>query len=436
MRIGSPSNRPAASWMRPFLCCAAVTAVSVQPALGEAIPTSKADLIRRILSRSILSQTGHNIRGRQAEHTPATAGTFHIHYRSYARTRDGKGLAIVTDSKGARIAMISDDGQWNRSYDPRTRTLTVSRSMRIPTNDHSVKARVHRILSSYRVTYHGLTVMAGRACHKMTLDPHDVHGRPIRVWIDAGTGVTLAREESDRRGNSFRMTTFHEITYPKKLNPEETSLAIPKDSRVVRISRSPLFRTPGALKKWASIDIILPMSMPRGFEFEAGEVISLAGTPAVCLRYTDGLAVITLFQTQTSRAVQESYQSVAWKMLPRGENIAVSGQTQITTVVIGPRESDGIVTVARALERQREMECRSAVTRDYGMDGRAIASLRDRGLGLDCIVGLLEVSRRSGRKLGSLLSAMKDGRDWRQIAALFKINPNEIAPRVHPYECR
>src|SRR5687767_8255118 len=112
MRIGLSFKRPAASWMRPFLCGAAMTAF-IQPALGEAIPAAKADLIRRILARSIRSQTGHNIRGRQAEHTPASAGTIHIHYRNYARSKDGKGLAIVTDSKGSRIAMIEDDGQWN-----------------------------------------------------------------------------------------------------------------------------------------------------------------------------------------------------------------------------------------------------------------------------------------------------------------------------------
>src|SRR5687768_11836665 len=249
MRIGLPLKRPAASWMRPFLCCAAMTAAAIHPALGEAIPAAKADLIRRILARSIHSQTGHNIRGRQVEYMPTSSGTMHIHYRSYARTREGKGLATVTDSRGVRTAIIADDGQWNRSYDPRTRTLTVSRSMRMPTDGRSIRARVHRILSSYRVKYEGLTVMAGRTCHKMTMDPHDVHGRPIKVWIDAGTGVTLAREESDRRGNSFGMTTFHAIAYPKELRSSETTLGIPKGARVVRISRSPLFRTPAALKK-------------------------------------------------------------------------------------------------------------------------------------------------------------------------------------------
>ncbi len=367
---------------------------------------------------------------------PRPEGKNHIHYRNYVRTRDGKALAIVTDSKGRRTNVSADDGQWNRSYDPRTRILTVSRSMRLSTDSRSVRTRVHRILSSYRVVYGGLDVMAGRECHKLTLDPYDVYGRPIKVWIDAGTGVTLAREESDRRGNSFGMTTFHAISYPERLTAAETALEIPKGARVVRISRSPLFKTPGALKKWADIDIILPMSMPSGYEFEAGELISLAGTPAVCLRYTDGLAVITLFQTQTSRAVQESYQSVAWKMLPRGENIAVSGQTQVTTVVIGPRESDGIVTVARALEQTRELQLRTEILKEYGVDGKTVQALRDRGLGLDCIAGLLETARRTGRKVNSLLEMIKDGWDWKQIASRFKIDLNAIAPRVRPFECR
>src|SRR5688500_20402168 len=109
MRIGLPLKRPAASWMRPFLCCAAMTAAAIPPALGEAIPAAKADLIRRILSRSIRSQTGHNIRGRQVEYMQTSSGTMLIHSRSYARTREGNGLATVTDSRGVRTDIIAND---------------------------------------------------------------------------------------------------------------------------------------------------------------------------------------------------------------------------------------------------------------------------------------------------------------------------------------
>jgi hypothetical protein len=176
--------------------------------------------------------------------------------------------------------------------------------------------------------------------------------------------------------------------------------------------------------------------MPRGFEFESAELVSLGGTNTVCLRYSDGLAMITIFQTQTSQTVDPSYQSVAWKMLPRGENAAVSGRTRVTSVVIGPRESDGIVTVARALDRQREIDTLSALRDQYGVSGSFLERLRDRGIGVDCIAALLEISRRSGRKVESLLALKTDGWDWRQIAARFKVSTEVVATRIRPYECR
>jgi hypothetical protein len=278
--------------------------------------------------------------------------------------------------------------------------------------------------------------MAGRASHFLTLDPYDPYGRPIRVWIDSATGVTLARQESDRRGNSFGMTAFTSISYPETLKDSETAFSVPEGARTIRVSRSPLFRTPGALRKWARMELLLPMSMPRGFEFESGELISLGGAPTFCLRYSDGLAVITLFQTQTARTMQTPYQSVAWKMLPRGESVAVSGQTHVSTVVMGPRDSEGIMIVARSLDRQRESDALEQIRLKYRLTHPQIRGLRDQGLSLDCLAALLEVSRRSRRPLKDLLALKRKGWTWQQIARHCRANPPQIASIIRPFECR
>jgi negative regulator of sigma E activity len=411
-------------------------ALLAEPAFSEAVPASHADLIRRVLARSIRSQTGINIRGRQTEWTPGAAEKIQISERQYVRSKEGRGLTVVTNSQGTRTAVIAEDDEWNRTYDPRARTLTISRTIRVPSDSASITARIHRILSSYRVMYKGASTMAGRPCHLLNLDPHDPFGRPIRVWIDANTGVTLARQESDRRGNSFGMTAFTSIAYPKSVTESETAFSVPKETRAIRVSRSPLFRTPGALKKWARMDVLLPISMPRGFEFETGELISLGGAPTFCLRYSDGLAVITLFQTQTARTTQQPYQSVAWKMLPRGESVAVSGQTHVSTVVIGPRDSEGIMTVARAIDRQRESDALEQLGMKYRLTFNQMTGLRDRGLSVDCLAALLEVSRRSRRPLSDLLALKRKGWTWKQIARHCRADSPQLASLIRPFECR
>ena len=421
--------------MRPFLW-AVICSCAASPSLGEAIPAGKADLIRRILADSIRSQSQRNVRGTQMEWVQTPTASNQITFKDYRRSKDGHSLTIVNDTSGRRLSVISDDGTWNKTYDARSKTLTVSRSIKIPADERSIRIRVHRILSCYRVIYVGPAVMAGRNCHKLTLDPHDPHGRPIRVWIDSAAGITLAREESDRRGFSFGMTTFTSVSYPESLSRQATSYTAPSGTREIRVSRSPLFSLPGSLKRWKNVEVILPLSMPRGFEFESAELVSLGGTPTVCLRYSDGLAMITIFQTQTSHTVDPSYQSVAWKMLPRGENVAVSGRTRVTSVVIGPRESDGIVTVARALDRQREIDALSLLRDQYDASGSLLERLRDRGMGVGCIAALLEISRRSRRNVESLLALKADGWDWRQIATRFKVSTQDVAKRIRPFECR
>ena len=434
MRFARPYPRRAPSWMRPFLCLALLV-LAPPAAVGQALPASDAKLIRRILAQSIRSQSGRNIRGKQLEMVQSPTGADQIMFRTYTRSADGRCLTVVRDDNGRKVAIIEEDGQWNRSFDPRIQTLTVSRSMRIPTDERAIEARVRRILSSYQVRYSGLDVMAARKCHKLTMDPHDIHGRPIKVWIDAATGVSLARQESDRRGHTFGMTTFTSVSYPAKIASKDTVFTVPRGARVVRVSRSPLFRDPGSLKRWADVDIILPLSMPRGYEFEAAELIFLAGTPTICLRYSDGLAVITIFQTQTAQAVKQPYEEVAWKMLPRGESVAVSGQTRVTSVVMGPRESDGVVSVARCLDRTRERTARAQLQQRFAIKPEKLARLRDLGWGVDCIAALLEIARRTQRNLDTLAAMKRDGWSWQQIAHKFKLNPSTLAAGIRPFEC-
>src|SRR5437762_8777921 len=107
-------NYQAASWMRPFLCgaaaCLAAIAACASSALGEAVPPSKAALIRRILAQSIRSQKGRNIRGNQMEWVQTPAGSNQISFKSYTRTSDGRGFTVVRDDTGHKLALIVEDG--------------------------------------------------------------------------------------------------------------------------------------------------------------------------------------------------------------------------------------------------------------------------------------------------------------------------------------
>src|SRR5438874_2461247 len=123
-------------------------------------------------------------------------------------------------------------------------------------------------------------------------------------------------------------------------------------------------------------------------------------------------------------------------MLPRGESVAVAGQTRVTSVVMGPRETEGIVSVARALGMDRETDARRQLAHDYGIRPAVVSRLRDMGIGIDCIAGLLEVSRRTRKNLEALLPLKRSGLTWREIAARLKLNCETLQTRVLPYECR
>src|SRR5205085_1910213 len=128
----------------------------------------------------------------------------------------------------------------------------------------------------------------------------------------------------------------------------------------------------------------LPISMPCGYEFESCEMVRMHDVPTACLRYSDGVAVVTVFETPCHDRTA-SNGSIVGQVLPRGESLALCRRGGINCVVVGPRKLDGIMMIARSLDIQQERVLLTSLARRFNYRETDLVSIRNRGLGIDCM---------------------------------------------------
>ncbi|MGC8666856.1 MAG: sigma-E factor regulatory protein RseB domain-containing protein [Chthonomonadales bacterium] len=422
--------------VRPVLCLVVGTAslagTSAASPAGKAMPD-----VTTLLVKSILAQYTVNYKGRQIEIVSDQGnGALHTTTRLVIHRKDGRSLVRCLDPPSLRGCFQADDGRWVRSYDPRTHLVTIGRSMARVRTRRDAQRMVRRILAAYRVSATGTDQVAQRECVILSLRPYDPYSHTINVWIDAGTGVTLSRQDNSPRGHTFSLTLFKSIAYPRTVSSQELHYTLPPGTRTQKITLSPLYHDVARLRRAAGFPILVPISMPMGFEFESAEMVRLNGVPNACLRYTDGMAGLTIFEKPVDRPNSGAHAPVLSRPLPRGEAIAMTVHGRMACIVVGAREPDGLMAILRALDPEREDELLHRFKDAFRPPPHILAASRQRGLGMDCLAALLDIARQTGRPLEALLALHGEGWEWPSLARRFRADLHEVEQHIKPYLCR
>ena len=153
------------------------------------------------------------------------------------------------------------------------------------------------LLSNYELNASTADKVAGRSTWKLTMKPR-LGGKPWQVlWVDQETKVVLrSRRFIPKR--AFASRAQFDSFEPRK--PQADSLfevAAGTTGVIEARSLAPDFLTLEQMNKTAGSDARLPASLPGGFVFESADVLPVRGRKVLHARYTDGLIVLSLFQT-------------------------------------------------------------------------------------------------------------------------------------------
>jgi outer membrane lipoprotein-sorting protein len=240
--------------------------------------------------------------------------------------REMKGLGMVTH--GGRRWRILDE---NREERRRRRPMPPPPGRIL--GDLPLK-NFRLLLNNYDVRVFNGGHIAGRRTYMIELEPKST-GRPSKkAWIDADIGVILKIEDYDPHRKLKGVVAFSEIKYNPDIDESIFQIPDKKDrerERPWEHDRREIWNQDKGevnlkeIRKEVGMDLVIPDGKPTGFVLESVDAITIGERKNVHLKYTDGLAVVSVFQSQDGDLrEQERRGGPPWRS-DRVEKIDVEG---------------------------------------------------------------------------------------------------------------
>ena len=204
---------------------------------------------------------------------------------------------------------LNGKGRWH-IRDRRDRERRLSPPPPRAMDEFLLLKNVQLLLQNYDVQVLDGGHVAGRSTYLLEIRPKAT-GRPSRkVWIDAEMGVILKMEHYNSQKRLEQLFAYSEINFKPEI--DEADFRSPQE--IQDRERPPKERGREELwnynqgepdveriRKEAQLDIIFPDQAPAGFILQSIDVLKFGKLKNVHLKYTDGLAVLSVFQSSSDR---------------------------------------------------------------------------------------------------------------------------------------
>jgi outer membrane lipoprotein-sorting protein len=189
----------------------------------------------------------------------------------------------------ARGRIVVDDGRHRWQYEPSRRTV-----LRSPSVPAEPVADLGRLRENYVATRlpQG-TRVADCWTDVVELTPR-VLGKPARrLWIDRETGLVLRVEKFHADGSHLSASHFTEVQVGPRPPARLFEAPAPPGASVVSVESPETAFSLDNIR--ARFHVPLPASLPGGYRFIGGRLISRGGSVMAHLRYDDGLNPVSLY---------------------------------------------------------------------------------------------------------------------------------------------
>ncbi len=256
-----------------------------------------------------------------------------------------------TGSSGSTIWSMTQNGN-SYTYLPDGNKLLVSEPSRLI----SEKERAELLLRNYRAECLGMDEAASRSAYVVRLSPI-YRGNPSKkLWIDAKNYTILQSVDYSADGQQRGSTMVEKIDFNVKVDLRKFILPSRKSVEFVRVCRSGdtmnLFKDLG-------FSVGTPHYVPSGYKLEGYHLFNCqcrCGHHAAQLTYTDGLNVISVFQTPTMKSCPGCKMSVSEKndkCVGASCGMAMTGQVarrDKSIIVVGDLLPEDIRKIAQSVD--------------------------------------------------------------------------------------
>ena len=153
------------------------------------------------------------------------------------------------------------------------------------------------LLSNYELLSSTGEKVAGRPTWRLTMKPKMDGKSWVTLWIDQDTKVVLRNRRFLPHRRFASVAQFLSFEPRKKLDPALFVIDDSTSGATEARGLSPEFLTLEQLNQATGDHSSLPVRLPGGFVFESADVFPVGKSKVRHARYTDGLTVISVFQT-------------------------------------------------------------------------------------------------------------------------------------------
>lgn len=208
---------------------------------------------------------------------------------------------LSPEASRGRTIVSNKQRQWR--YDPRTRTLTIRDVPRGQVQVDEAAESYSLLRDNYILSFLPATkTFADRKTFVLSIARQSNKTLARRLWIDAATSIVLKRETYHDSPVPAATVAFSDINFHPAFKPD--TFSVPgmhgeKGVRVVSLPRDPEMLLPlSSVGSQLGSKAITPPKL-AGFELVGAGLLNYkGGRVALHLRYSDGLNLVSLFETQ------------------------------------------------------------------------------------------------------------------------------------------
>lgn len=202
---------------------------------------------------------------------------------------------LSLDGAAKRVSISDGDVETIRLV----RSGKTIRGNAVRSDDKVMPADLERatLLSNYELLSSTGEKVAGRSTWRLTLTPKMDGKAWVTLWIDQDTKIVLRNRRFLPRRRFANVAQFVAFEPRKRLDPALFEIDDSSPEATAARGLSPEFLTLEQMNAATGDQARLPPRLPGGFVFESADAFPVGKNTVRHARYTDGLTVISLFQT-------------------------------------------------------------------------------------------------------------------------------------------
>jgi hypothetical protein len=285
---------------------------------------------------------------------------------------------------------IIDDGKQRTTYNPDKRELAIQDSPLRRLQKGDTDRRIRLLKANYSVAWEASEKVAGRPAHRVRVLPRSNQLFSRRYWIDESKGVMLRVEWTAPDGKRQVMSNTISIDFPESLPPDTFARRFVGELREVHIQAPKRQRELTGLGKAVGFSPINPVELPFGMVFIGADAILGGNRTMAALRYTDGAANVTIYQTLAKNG------SAPWSGRSNLQNVEVD---DVWMTVDGDLPTGAKTKFAANLKesgRERSQALAARAAKQFSVSKELVVKLRAMGLDFGGVV--ISLAATKGRE--------------------------------------